>query len=296
MGDNLKAASQFVIESKRTLSELMSAASLNSSATIDQLAELQRGAKIMHARSIYRAAQTAVDMLHKDRPLETVQFELRVVNGLIEQYASGLDEVLSETKQGGAKLHMVSAKTSAVPQDMPVHDMIADLNMQLTETFVDRAEAKTGASEEDIAQVTAPLQAPLQAANAMLEPLIQYAPEAEQRGALVQLSQLYETAQTPDNDENDQVSERTATIEFESLMPELTNVVLTTARHANKTVSISYAANGIRVGTKMADKLRAALIDMCGILVSRSLESADVRRERGESGAGHITILSLIHI
>ena len=294
MGDNLKAASQFVNESKRTLDTLMSAPSLNSPVAIDQLAELQRGAKIMHARSIYRAAQTAVDMLHKGRPLETVQFELGVVSGLVEQYASGLDEVLSETDRSVIQINSEFAKKST-PQPMPVRDMIADLDMQLSESLFDVPqiiEQNNDALDAEIAQVVAPLKAPLRAASAQLTPLIQYAPEAEQRGALAKLSQLYPVEQAVDKAKPEQSTHRSASVEFESLMPELTNIVLTTARHANKTVSISYAANGIRLGAKMADKLRLALIDTCELLINRSLEAADVRRARGESGAGHITIIA----
>ena len=311
MGDNLKAASQFVFESKQALDQLVTASDLDRHATIDQLAEMQRGAKVMNARSIYRAAQTAVDMLHKDKPSDVVQLELVTVRGLVEQYESGLDEVLRELGQApvqeqpvqdinasetGAQLAMAEA------QETPVNDMIADLNMQLTQAMpstptVKAAEAAHETASENniihsVAMVhkLAHLQAPLQEARSTLEPLIQFAPEGDQE-SLQRLTALYgqeNLGETPGETEASQ----STTVEFESLMPELTNQVLTMARHTGKTVSISYAANGIRLGAKMAEKLRPALLDMCGLLVNRSLETADVRRKRGESGAGHITIMA----
>lgn len=306
MGDNLKAASQFVTESKRALDHLITVPSLNPSNTFDQLAELQRGAKIMHARAIYRAAQTAVDMMHKGRPQDMVQSELITVRGLVSQYENGLIEVLNETKPAQSEITAGPrevTKTAITSLDMqsdvqeksfPVGDMIEDLNAQLAGAFTAAPAADTANDRPldytaPIASLTS-LQPALDAAKQHLEPLIDFAPAAEQRDALRRLSRLYGQAQTAEAAAAD--TKQPASVEFESLMPELTNLVLTSARHAGKTVSISYAANNVRLGADMAEHLRPALIDLINVLINRSLEAPELRRARGESGAGHISIIA----
>lgn len=288
MGDNLKAASRFVSQSMMSLDHMMTTDSIKPTVIIDHLADLQRGAKRMRARSIYRAAQTAVNMLHTGEPDEKVQSELVVVRTLVEQYQSGLDDVLSA---GLPAPQTVANKT--VARQTPVNDMIADLTVQLSQAM-DLAEPNISAEpiKDDISAemetVRESWRPSLNEAKARLEPVIDYAPEAEQRDALRRLSRLYGDAKISASKKPEPVT----AVELEAMMPELTNLVLTTARHTGKTVSISFAANGVRIGSSMAKKLHLALVDMCNLFVHRSLETPDVRRKRGESGAGHVSIIS----
>ena len=280
MGDNLKAASRFVSRSMSSLDHLMTGSELSQTVIIDQLDGLQRGAKAMRARAIYRATQTAVDMLYKGQPAEKFQSELIVVRALVEQYKSGLDEVL----QAQLPTESVSPVQPVAPAVTPVGDMIADLNAQLSADMLQTSKAEiqvdnSRSKQEDVSS--------LSAARTHLDPLITHAPEAEQRDALRRLSRLHGAAERA-------ASVAAEIVEFETLMPELTNVVLTTARHVGKTVSISYAANDVRIGAGMAKKIQPALIDLCSLLVTRSLETPDVRRERGESGAGHVSIITTL--
>ena len=300
MGDNLKAASRFVSRSISSLDNLMTTDKVDPSYVINELADLQRGAKTMRARAIYRAAQTAVDMLHKGRPADHVQSELRVVRSLVEQYNSGLIEVT----------HAMNYKhpSGETPKASPVNDMIADLHAQLAVNIAapqgtSKSVVEVGVEAEPSMPSVDVQDSPhmqdhtpsFSGAISHLEPLIAYAPEARQRAALHRLSQIH-GAQNARAAVTPKVPRRgLETVEFEALMPEVTNVVLTTARHMGKTVSISYAANGVRIGPAMAETLRPALIDLCSLLVSHSLETPQVRRERGQSGAGHVSLIARLN-
>ena len=306
MGDNLKAASRFVSQSIASLDHLMTTDTLNHVSAIDQLADLQSRAKAMRARSIYRAAQTAVDMIHNGDEPQRVQSEFHTIRSLVEQYKSGLDEVLQELSPM-AESQMVQPMTDGemitpvneVATPSPVGDMIDSLNMQLQVNMSEpQLEDMTRVSDDLVAEapVTPTIEASvsenLSRAASILEPLIQYAPLEQQRDALHDLSR-FEASFASTGMVNGQVKKaQSKIVEFEALMPELTNVVLSRARHAGKTVSISYAANSVRIGQGVADTLRPALVELISILVRRSLETPEIRRERGESGAGHISIIA----
>lgn len=300
MGDNLKAASRFVSRSISSLDHLMTLDQLDPNHVINELADLQRGAKTMRARAIYRAAQTAVDMLHKGQSGEKVQSELGVVRSLVEQYNSGLIEVTNAVDYK----HPSGERPSA----SPVNDMIEDLHAQLAvdiaapqivpdvsvKTLIDNGPLMRAADIQDKPHVPDHTDhtSDFSAAKTHLEPLIAFAPESRQRAALQHLSQIHSQQVANKPSQAKVPKRRLETVEFEALMPEITNVVLTSARHLGKTVSISYAANGVRIGPDMANTLRPALIDLCSLLVSRSLETPQVRRDRGESGAGHVSLIA----
>ncbi len=337
MGDNLKAASRFVSQSISSLDRLATAPTLSQDRVLDNLADLQRGAKAMRARAIYRAAQTAVDMLHKGLPEEKVQSELSVVRSLVVQYQNGLQEILGQETPKSSGQYVVSPPAKDAVIDFssryetgrqPAPDAAAmmigqQVDMTQEVGFGQQADIEPEAGPNLLNDLMMPLAAPIMPdiaagsdlaamvethpsddLNAQLMPLVQFAPEAEQRDALRRLSRLHSalslsaiqaepseisTAHLPK-----QRAERPKMVVFETLMPELTNVVLTTARHLGKTVSISYAATATELQSERAEAVRAALSDLCVILVTRSLEDPDIRRARGESGAGHISIMASI--
>lgn len=305
MGDSLKAASRFVSQSMDSLDHLMAAEPLNYVSAIDQLSTLQSGAKAMRARSIYRAVQTAVDMIHKGDTSQRVQSEFTLIRSLVEQYKSGLDEVLVEFLPTSSSTEMHQA---AAPQNMgsandetlqsPVGDMIDSLNSQLQ---IGMSEGSIEASHAEETQFSGDIEAEtvddLSKATQTLQPLIQYASTEKDRDALHALSRFH-TLATPKTAANGEIGPATKlqkkVVEIESLMPELTNVALTSARHMGKNVSVSYAVNDVRIGQDVAEHLRVALRDLMSILIRGSLEIPDVRRERGESGAGHLSIVSTL--
>ncbi|MEP6343894.1 MAG: hypothetical protein ABJ275_11325 [Maricaulaceae bacterium] len=306
MGDSLKAASRFVSQSMNSLDDLMTATPLSNGTAINHLASLQSRAKTMRARSIYRAAQTAVDMIHKGDSEQRVQSEFVLIRSLVEQYKSGLDELLvdvspmdSEAEIKEVSSHQAISLVRETPIVSPVNDMIDSLNMQLQTTFAgDLPETKLEMKERSVA-VEAEAEAEAEAetfaeAAEVLAPLIQLAPKELQRDSLKNLSKLHNLSAHETDVKAPVAKLQNRSVEFESLMPELTNFVLTEARHAGKTVSISYAANSVRLGQEVADILRDALIVLTSILVRRSLETQEVRRDRRESGAGHISLTSTL--
>ena len=305
MGDSLKAASRFVSQSMDSLDHLMTADPFNHVSAIDQLSTLQSGAKAMRARSIYRAVQTAVDMIHKGDTPQRVQSEFILIRSLVEQYKNGLDEVLIEFLPASASIedHQVAVPeiiepVSQEPLQSPVGDMIDSLNSQLQ---MGMSEDSMGASQAEDTPFSSDIETEtvnnLSKAVQTVQPLIQFAPSERNRDALQALSQFH-TLAAPKKAANGDVDSTTGAqkkvVEIESLMPELTNVALTSARHMGKNVSISYAVNDVRIGQDIAEPLSVALRDLMSILIRGSLEVPDVRRERGESGAGHLSIVSTL--
>lgn len=312
MGDNLKAATRFVHQSISSLDHITTTPYLPTDRILDSLADLQSGAKAMRARAIYRAAQSAVDMVHKGQAEDKVNFELSVVRSLVVQYQHGLQDILGE--QVPATPQTPIAPTP-LPDDVidfsatlkrgldisqPAHAVAASL---LDDLMMPLAAADAPIADEVVAAEASDTQPDI--LSQMVVPLIDFAPELEQRDALRRLSQIHgdRAAQMQDRLSGDYIlaaaagtaeSKRVKMIAFEALMPELTNVVLTTARHLGKTASISYAAQGVEVNADLTEKLRAALSDLSVLLVTRSLETPDVRRARDESGAGHISIMASV--
>ena len=109
MGDNLKAAAQFVQSSKDTLQSLMNS-ELSRSDMMSALATVQTQAKSMRARAIYRATQNVVDLVDSASSSNDIIAELKIVEGLINQYETGLLEITNESEGQDA------SKTAIIPQ------------------------------------------------------------------------------------------------------------------------------------------------------------------------------------
>ncbi len=331
MGDNLKAASRFVYQSISSLDHITSSGPLSQDSVLDKLSDLQRGAKAMRARAIYRAAQSAVDMVHKGQAEDKVHSELHIVRALVVQYQHGLQEILgaeddlraemvpppqdaqaiqAETINAGASAPMLAcaAKPSLLDDMMmPLDEANETDEAGVAQTIDDKTAVDTTVEDGIKASENTDIYGDELSQNIM--PLVQFAPEAKQRDALRRLSVLHSDftghSQRVARHERLDMSAKPALrraakpmqmISFESFMPELTNIVLTTARHLEKTVSISYSALGVDLNVDLANKLRLALSDLSVLLVTQSLEAPQVRRRRGESGAGHISIMASVKL
>jgi len=79
-------------------------------------------------------------------------------------------------------------------------------------------------------------------------------------------------------------------VSFESLMPDVTNTALRTARIQGKSVSISYAADGVSLRRSQTPMVREQLEDTIERLVNTHIESPERRTAKGLSRAGHIDI------
>jgi len=79
-------------------------------------------------------------------------------------------------------------------------------------------------------------------------------------------------------------------ISFESLMPDITNSALRAARSQGKSVSVSYAADGLAVADSQVEAVRGQLEDIVTRLVRSHIASPNTRMAKGLSRGGHIDI------
>lgn len=79
-------------------------------------------------------------------------------------------------------------------------------------------------------------------------------------------------------------------VSLESLMPDVTNSALRAARTQGKSVSISYAADGLSVADSQVEAVRGQLEDIVTRLVRSNIASPNSRIAKGLSRAGHIDI------
>lgn len=79
-------------------------------------------------------------------------------------------------------------------------------------------------------------------------------------------------------------------ISFESLMPDVSDSALRTARTEGKSVSVSYAANGLAVAQSQVEHVRGELEKIVGQLVRTRIASPITRTAKGLSRGGHIDI------
>lgn len=86
------------------------------------------------------------------------------------------------------------------------------------------------------------------------------------------------------------VKATTPQVSFESLMPDVTNSALRAARVQGKSVSVSYAADGLTVADSQVDAVRGQLEEIVTRLVQTHIGSPTTRLAKGLSRAGHIDI------
>jgi len=79
-------------------------------------------------------------------------------------------------------------------------------------------------------------------------------------------------------------------VSFESLMPDVTNSALRAARAQGKSVSVSYAADGLSVADSQVEAVREQLEDIVTHLVGTHIASPNSRLAKGLSRGGHIDI------
>lgn len=79
-------------------------------------------------------------------------------------------------------------------------------------------------------------------------------------------------------------------VSFESLMPDVTNSALRAARSQGKSVSVSYAADGLSVADSQVEAVRGQLEDIVTRLVRTHIASPNSRLAKGLSRGGHIDI------
>jgi len=231
IGDNLTEARDFVTSAMLSMDILLSDARLNTALTQSTLKEIQSAAKSLHARGIYRAAQSVLDCYLCAYSQPKIDGRLMALYKLVAQYGEGLDEI--------------------APAVTP----------------------ETLASQQDA------LDTRYAAAREALIPLIKFA--GDTAPALQRLAGL--TVNQPAKLNDPQVS-------FESLMPDVTNSALRAARTQGKSVSVSYAADGLAVANSQVEAVRGQLEDIVTQLVRTRIASPNSRAAKGLPRGGHIDI------
>lgn len=230
-GDDLKEARDFVETTMASMDILLSDARLNTALTQSTLRDIQSRAKPLHARGIYRAAQSVLDCYVSSCSQPKIDGRLMALYKLVAQYGEGLNEIAP----------VVTSETLASQQEE--------------------------------------LDARYAAARETLIPLIKFSDDtapALQRLAGLKMDVPAKTAQP-------QVS-------FESLMPDVTNSALRTARTQGKSVSVSYAADGLTLADSQVDAVRGQLEDIVTRLVSTRIAQPNSRAAKGLPRGGHIDI------
>ena len=134
-------------------------------------------------------------------------------------------------------------------------------------------------TEEALASKQDTLEARYETARETLIPLLKFA--GDTAPALQRLAGL--SSDLPKKVSEPQIS-------FESLMPDVTNSALRTARTQGKSVSVSYAADGLSVANSQVEAVRGQLEDIVTRLVKTRIASPNRRAAEGLPRGGHIDI------
>lgn len=252
MGDDLTAARHFSTLCEDNLRILTSPDTLRSD-YLSSLTTIHDQAIALNARAISRAARLALDEHHHDLSRPRHQGNVLVLNKLIHQYRTGLEEIGSRQSETLLTENMREAK---VETSDPTLDRQAR----------DEVEAHIDAHET-------------------LKPLIKFAETESDRTSLLKLMSLHVVPSPQQVLDADM-------IEWETIIQNITAESLRMAREYNKTVSISHAGDMDEIDADIAASLEPVINDICASLVLNSVEDADLRQSRGLSRSAHIAITS----
>ncbi len=273
MGDDLIAARRICDTVRSDIALLMDAICAQPPASPDilmrPLDRIQTHAKQMHARGIFRAAQTVVNSLMDHAPLPTVQGRALSLNKLITQYELGLDEIAPRAA------------------NLQADDLLSVSAVSQSEAPAEIIYAETEPPMPDV-------EARFRAARVALAPLMVHAKQGQERSALIKLAKFeeHEIPQpvTVKSQKLPTVEPQETFLNFEMLMPEFIGHALQEARQVDKTVSVSYAADEVKFPQSQLSALRDLFDHIAKTLVRSVLERPETRRARGLSGAGHIAL------
>ena len=329
MGDDLTAARRFCTTVRSDITSLMDGVCAQPCAAPDvligSLVSIQSGAKQLHARAIFRAAQTVVNAVNDRAPLPTVQGRLLSLNKLITQYEAGLTDIAPRPANGDLAQQIdvqapapVSTGPRGTCSDLDVRYAAARQALAPLMGFAKGPERQSLvqlADFKDAELAPAPKDTAL---DIQLETLFD-----DSSDPAVEAVMLSETLSPDDPDvqplaapdtesvrphllNDDVISQPLFTqpisvhsirhidslrqIDFETLMPDFISLALQEARQTDKTVSVSYASEGVSLSKGQISAFHSVLGHVAKTLVSRVLERPETRRLRGESGAGHIAI------
>ncbi len=230
------------------------------------------GDDLIEARDFVNSATESMDILLSDArlnielaqsTLRDIRLDARTLNA--KGIARAAQSVLDSYKSGFSQ-----AKIDG--RLMALYKLVA----QYTEGLNEIAPVM---SEETLTDQQNTLEANYATARETLIPLIKFS--GDTAPALQRLAGL--SVDAPAKTSEPQVS-------FESLMPDVTNSALRAARTQGKSVSVSYAADGLSVADSQVETVRGQLEDIVTRLVRTHIASPNSRLAEGLSRGGHIDI------
>ena len=310
MGDDLTVARRFCDSVQGELEGLIEAVCAQPCAAPDvligSLDKIQAGAKSLRARAIFRAAQTVVNAVNDRAPLPTVQGRVLSLNTLFLQYESGLNEIAPrpanvEGHEEAETLEpeILEPETDAVftPDAPPMPDIEARYRAARAGLAPLMGLTKVGPERESLTKLASFSEDEIEGQLVSLEtadvlkgePIEQIVAPLEGLEDPLKLTttELDVTALTSPVPPKTQSS---VPIAFEILMDGFITQALHEARLTEKTVSVSYAADGVTIGAERVNAAQHVLDHIARTCVRSILEKPETRRARGQSGAGHIAV------
>jgi hypothetical protein len=306
MGDDLTVARRFCDSVQGELEGLIEAVCAQPCAAPDvligSLDKIQAGAKSLHARAIFRAAQTVVNAVNDRAPLPTVQGRVLSLNKLFLQYESGLNDIAPRPAniEGDTEIEDVAPKMDAIfsCDAPPMPDIEARYRAARAGLVPLMGLAKVGVERESLTKLADFSDDELEGLQVVeldeadgvgddtsldittpLEDLTDVAaPDVAEINVTALTSPVMEKSQTA------------APVSFENLMDGFITQALHEARLTEKTVSVSYAADGVTIGAARVAAAQNVLDHIARTCVRSILERPEARRARGQSGAGHIAV------
>ncbi len=327
MGDDLTAARRFCNTVRSDMSTLIDGVCAQPCAAPDvligSLDSIQSGAKQLKARSIFRAAQTVVNAVNDRAPLPTLQGRVLSLNKLICQYEGGLNDIAPRPANGALAYDnqfdpLPTGKTDLDARYKAARDALAPI-IGLSRKGPERDNLFSLANfsnAELAAQMETPEKPPEKLAADLPSDIVLESLFDENVGIDMPTSLLSEAAGPSETALLETKMSGTALskftpepiftqpaamqsireidfarqIDFETLMPDFISQALQEARQTDKTVSVSYAADGVSLDHKQLTAFQALFDHIAKTLVGSVLERPETRRRRGASGAGHIAI------
>lgn len=308
MGDDLTAARRFCGHATANM-ELLMAAIVNNSVCaphilIEYLAGVQSQAKSQHALAIYRGAQNVIDAVNASAPLERVQGRALSLNKLIVQYQAGLDEIApapaNVPEMNAAEINEGSLLLPSAPPPFPSAEdaaLAAKYERARAALLPLMGFANQAGEAAALGRLAGFTQSELTPAgqhdiggenNAEAASQTEAALGAAASAMPVKKSLASSLALTSESKKQDKP--RAPDVDFETLMPHFTSQALQAARQVQKTVSVSYAAEDVRLSFEQAQALQPVLQHIAQQIVMGVLERPETRAQRGDSSAGHIAL------
>lgn len=286
-GDDLEQARHYCTLARNTMDEILMAdrgrkndPGRDRHWLSEKLADLQRGAKRLRALAIYRATQDVLNLLenrHGHAPINWARVDgrLMVVNKLIRQYMQGCAQVDAMRGEEG-----VDVERSETRPDGPVIKRYSRTDIDTPAQTDDARSVRSEAPEK------APVEPPLQSRADTLSELLPHASADECEA----LSRLIDYASSPfqvSDDDNAPEEEGALPNELVAALPDLVQDLLSEGRDYGKTLSISYALDGIYLTdhdqSSLIKRLHARLSDViAGSMPLQGVGHIDLSKD-GES-------------